>query len=451
MKKNIFALVVLLIIAVFSSSYFSGCSDDTVSPVNSTNPTGPFTNSYSSDVALQWYDLEIKLIKQTSGITPPVASRALGYTGIALYESVVPGMPEYQSLKGQLNDLTSLPEINSADEYNWPTCANAALAFIIRKLYFNASAQNMASIDSLENALNTTYQSQVSSDVFLRSKNFGESIAAAVYNWSVTDGGNEGQLHNTDPGYVPPVGPGLWVPTPPANAPAVQPHWGDNRPFITANVVSCLPGPHTPFSESNTSLFYTQALEVYSTSNKLTEEQKTIALFWADGGGTYTPPGHSVAILMQLLKSDNSRLDFTSASFAKLGIAVTDAFISCWKGKFLYNLLRPITYIRNYIDPVWSPFVTTPAFPEYASGHSTQSGATAQVLSDILGYNYSFTDHTHDGDGFAPHSFNSFFDFADEAAISRLYGGIHYRAANENGLNKGIEIGRNVSALHFLK
>lgn len=449
MKKNIVALII--IIAVFSSTYFSGCSDDSVSPVNSTNPTSSLTNSYSSDVALQWYNLEIKLIKQTSGITPPVASRALGYTGIALYESVVPGMPEYQSLKGQLNDLTSLPEINSADEYNWPTSANAALANIIRKLYFNASAQNMASVDSLENAFNTTYQSQVSSDVFLRSKNFGESIAASVYSWSVTDGGNEGQLHNTDPGYVPPVGTGFWVPTPPTFAPAVQPYWGNNRPFITANVTSCQPGPHTPFSTSNTSLFYTQALEVYSTFNKLTDDQKNIAYFWADGGGTYTPPGHSVAILMQLLNSKNSKLDFTAASLAKIGIAVSDAFISCWKGKFTYNLLRPITYIRNYIDPAWSPLLTTPPFPEYASGHSTQSGASAQVLSDILGYNYSFTDYTHSGDGFAPRSFNSFFNFASEAAISRLYGGIHYRAANENGLEKGIEIGRNVSALHFLK
>ncbi|MEZ4688669.1 MAG: vanadium-dependent haloperoxidase [Ignavibacteria bacterium] len=183
----------------------------------------------------------------------------------------------------------------------------------------------------------------------------------------------------------------------------------------------------------------------------MTEEQETIALFWADDGGTYTPPGHSVAILMQLLNTGNYRLDFSAASLAKIGIAVSDAFISCWKGKFTYNLLRPITYIRNYIDPSWSPFVTTPAFPEYASGHSTQSGASAQVLSDILGYNYSFTDYTHTGDGFAPRSFNSFFDFADEAAISRLYGGIHYRSANENGLDKGIEIGRNVSALHFQK
>ncbi|MEZ4821245.1 MAG: vanadium-dependent haloperoxidase [Ignavibacteria bacterium] len=318
-------------------------------------------------------------------------------------------------------------------------------------MYFNASAQNLASIDSLEDAFNTTYQTQVSSEIFSRSKIFGENIASAIYNWSVTDGGNEGQLHNTDPGYVPPAGTGYWVPTPPSNAPAVQPYWGNNRPFITANVNECQPGPHAPFSTSNTSLFYTQALEVYSTSNKLTEEQETIALFWADDGGTYTPPGHSVAILMQLLNTGNYRLDFSAASLAKIGIAVSDAFISCWKGKFTYNLLRPITYIRNYIDPSWSPFVTTPAFPEYASGHSTQSGASAQVLSDILGYNYSFTDYTHTGDGFAPRSFNSFFDFADEAAISRLYGGIHYRSANENGLDKGIEIGRNVSALHFQK
>ncbi|MCB0725818.1 MAG: phosphoesterase, partial [Ignavibacteriae bacterium] len=215
MKKNIIALFIFFSIVVISSFYLSGCSDNADSPVNSTNQTSTLTSSYTSDVALQWYNLEIRLIKETSGITPPVASRALGYTGITLYESVVPGMPDYRSLKGQLNDLTALPEINSTEVYSWPVCANAALAFIIRKMYFNASAQNLASIDSLEDAFNTTYQTQVSSEIFSRSKIFGENIASAIYNWSLTDGGNEGQLHNTDPGYVPPAGTGYWVPTPP--------------------------------------------------------------------------------------------------------------------------------------------------------------------------------------------------------------------------------------------
>lgn len=444
--KNILSAILIMFTFII---HFQGCSND---EITNSNPTsGNLTKSYTSQVALDWYNLQMKLIKQTSGITPPVSSRAFGYTGITLYESVVPGMPEYKSLSGQLNGMPSMPEINSSESYHWPTSANAALAYITRKMYFNATSQNLASIDSLETANNAFYQTSVSADIFERSKNFGISIASAIYDWSVTDGGNEGQLHITDPSYVPPVGPGLWIPTAPGFGAAAHPHWGNNRPFLNQNVVGCQPDSHPVYSENTTSLFYTQALEVYSVFNKLTQEQKDIALFWADGGGTYTPPGHSVAILMIALKEKNSMLDFSAVSFAKVGIAVSDAFISCWKAKYNYNLLRPITYIRNLINPTWSPFITTPPFPEFTSGHSVQSGAAAQILSDLFGYNYAFTDNSNSDLGYTPRSFNSFFEFANEAAISRLYGGIHYRAAIEKGVSQGIQIGLNIGALQFLK
>lgn len=441
-----FFLPAILILIIFSIQ-FQGCSDDEI--INPNPTSGDLTNTYTSQVAFDWYNLQLRLIKQTSGLTPPVSSRALGYTGLVLYESVLPGMPDYKSLSGQLNGMPAMPQINSSESYHWPTSANAALAYITRKMYFNATSQNLASIDSMETANNTLYQSSVSSDIFERSKNFGISIASAIYDYAVTDGGNEGQLHNTDPTYVPPVGPGLWVPTAPGFAQALQPHWGDNRPFLTANVIGCQPDSHPVYSESNTSLFYSQALEVYTVFTKLTQEEKDIALFWADGGGTYTPPGHSVSILIQVLKEKNSMLDVAAIGLAKVGIAVNDAFISCWKAKFNFNLLRPITYIRNLINPAWSPFIATPPFPEYTSGHSVQSGATAQILSDMFGYNYAFTDNSHSDLGYAARSFNSFFEFASEAAISRLYGGIHYRAAIEKGVFQGSQIGLNIRALQF--
>jgi len=448
MKTYLRFLSVVLFLA-FLTIQFHGCSEEDI--ISPTPYSGGLTKNYSSDIAFSWFNLQLRLIRQTAGVTPPVSSRALGYTGITLYESVVSGMPEYKSLSGQLNGLTSLPQINSSEQYHWSEVANAALAYMTRKLYFNASSQNMTSIDSLEAANYNNNLANTPSDVMERSKSFGRSLATAIHDWASTDGGHEAQLHNTDPTYVPPTGPGLWVPTAPVFAPPIQPHWGDKTPFMTNNVIGCQPDPHPVYSESYTSLFYSQALEVCSVGIYLTQEQRDIATFWADGAGTITPPGHSVSILMQVLKEKNSMLDVSSVGFAKVGIGVADGFVSCWKAKYTYNLLRPITYIRNMINPTWTPFILTPPFPEYTSGHSVQSAATAQILSDLFGYNYSFTDRTHADLGYTARSFNSFFEYANEASLSRLYGGIHYRAGNENGLIQGKQIGINIRALQFLR
>ncbi|MEO8210217.1 MAG: vanadium-dependent haloperoxidase, partial [bacterium] len=453
MKKNLF--IYFAVVLTFGATvFFSGCSDDNpLTPTSTTsdkvlnlNASGPETNTYGPDVAIAWYNLEFRLIRQTSlGFTPPVAARAFGYTGIALYESVVPGMPLYKSLKNQLNGFVFLSEVTPGN-YHWPTSANAALANIVRKLFTNATPANNASIDSLEEAFNTVYQSQVDSATFARSKEFGKEIAYSVYRWSTTDHGREGQLHNTDPTYVPPVGPGLWVPTPPALASALQPRWGNNRPFITSNITTNQPPSPIPFSTNTNSTFYAEELEVYTTGISLSTEQRNIALFWADGGGTFTPAGHWIAITQQILNSLNSKLDVAALAFTKVGISQTDAFISCWKTKFIYNVLRPITYIRTYIDSTWSPLIGTPPFPDYTSGHSSQSGAASQVLSDMFGYNVSFTDNSHPELAIPPRSFTSFYQASEEAAISRLYGGIHYRSSNERGVQCGRQIGMNVSA-----
>jgi len=462
MKRNFTIWLVTISLLIIPTIFFQSCSDD--NPVTPTSTEfsnkgfvyqSPPTNTYNSDVAMAWYSLELRLIKQTTpalGMTPPVASRVFGYTGIALYESVVPGMPQYQSLRSQLNGFTAfLPPTISDAEYHWPACANASLANIVRKLFSNATPANFVTIDSLESAFNTTYKSQVDSNVFNRSVEFGKQISNIIYRWSAADNGRDGQLHNVDPNYIPPVGPGLWVPTPPAFAPATQPHWGNNRPLLVSNTTVNQPPAPITFSTSDTSLFYAQAFEVYTTGNNLTSEQTNIARFWADGGGTYTPPGHWIAITQIVLNSLGSKLDVSAIAFAKLGIAMSDAFISCWKTKFIYNLLRPITYIRNYINASWSPLITTPPFPEYTSGHSSQSGAAAQVLSDMFGNNFAFTDISHPELAIPPRSFNSFFEAANEAALSRLYGGIHYRASNERGLQCGINVGINVRSLQFLR
>ncbi len=189
----------------------------------------------------------------------------------------------------------------------------------------------------------------------------------------------------------------------------------------------------------------------------LTPEQRTIALFWADDPvRTLTPPGHSMALATQVLQEKHASLALAAETYAKLGIAVADAFIGCWNTKYQYNVLRPVSYIQKVIDPTWNnpqvtDPVTTPPFPEYTSGHSVQSAATAEVLTSLFGATYPITDHTQDHRGFLPRSFASFRALAEEAAISRLYGGIHYRAAIEAGLEQGRCIGQAVVALRFKK
>ena len=409
-------------------------------------------------VATTWFALYLYLIQQTEGFTPPVAARTLGYAGVTLYEAVVPGAPGYQSLVGQLNGLPTLPQPNRHQRYSSPAVANGALAALARELFFNTSRENEALIDALEQQIVTKLQAEIDATTLADSAAYGRTLAAAIYNWSMNDGGHRGQLKNFPLDYQPATGVGRWQPTPPQfSRVPLQPYWGANRPFVLQRDDACAAPPPPPYAEETGSAFYQQALEVYDTVRSLTPEQRTIALFWADEPKrTVTPPGHSVALATQVLRAQNASLTLAAETYAKVGIAVADAFIGCWRTKYQYAMVRPITYIQQLIDPTWNnPDLTdpvnTPPFPEYTSGHSVQIGATAGVLTALFGEHYAITDHTQDQRGFLPRSFGSFEELAAEAAISRLYGGIHYRAAIEAGLVQGRCIGQQVLTLRFKK
>jgi hypothetical protein len=400
-------------------------------------------------VSAAWFDLALDLVRTTPGYSPPVASRAFGCAGLTLYEAVVPGLDGFRSLGAVFQSLGDLPGAGANAAYDWPTVANAALASILRRLFPTAPADRLAAVDALEGRLADRFRSALPPGIFGRSVRRGEDVAAAVFEWSKTDGGHEGYLRNFPP-YDPPVGPGLWVRTPPGFLPGLQPTWGSNRCLAIVDGASCTPGDHPPYSEQPSSIFRGEALEVYETANALTSEQEAIARFWSDDPGqTPTPPGHSIAITTQVLRREKASLATAAEAYARVGVAVSDAFVACWYQKYVYNLLRPVTYLRRLFDPGWLPLLVTPPFPEYPSGHSVQSGAAFQVLTDLFGANYAFVDHTHDNRGLAPRSFRSFFDAAEEAAVSRLYGGIHFRAAIVNGLEQGKCIGRAVSALQL--
>jgi hypothetical protein len=394
-----------------------------------------------SEVASAWFDQLYDLVT-TEQITAPPASRLYGLAAVTLYEAIVPGSRAHRSLVGQLNALTAVPQPMPHRRYHWPTVANSALAAAIRALLPEATPATREAIDALEQAFTAAFQARVPAWIYTRSVAQGQAVAAAVVAWAATDGFTA--LNNCP--YTPPVGPGLWEPTPPAFAPPLEPCWGQLRPLVLTSSEECAPPPPPAYAEDPGSAFFARALNVYTTSVALTEEQRTIAYYWADlSGTTGTPAGHWIAIVGQLARHESLSLMTAAEGYVRVGLAVTDAFIGCWQTKYTYNLLRPETYITRRIDPAWLPLLITPGFPSYTSGHATQSGAAATVLTDLFGVK-AFTDTLHQDHHveplLTPRSFGSFEEAAEEAAMSRLYAGIHYRFDNDNGLVQGRCIGQ---------
>lgn len=402
------------------------------------------TEEFDNKIAFDWFQLQTDIIPTTEGFTPPVTARALGYSGLTLYESVVNGSKNYKTLKGVLTDFKKLPSPDN-NAYNWALSANAALAEITRLMYSNTSEVNKLNIKLLEETHFKNYKSLTDEQMNRRSVEFGKEIAKAIYNYSKSDGGHNAQFNNFPKDFKIEPGACMWVPV--GEQKPLQPYWGNNRTFVNGAADFHLPPPPT-CELGNSSILFAQALEVYSIGKNLTPEQKDIAKFWSDDpGSTFTPPGHGISIANQLVEKEKINLMKAAELYCRVGISASDAFISCWKCKYKFSILRPVTFINTAIDTKWSAYLANPPFPEYTSGHATVSGAIAIVLSDMFGYNYSFTDHSHKNKSYQPRSFDSFLDYANEAALSRLYGGIHYRNSNENGLINGKRIGQLICKL----
>jgi PAP2 superfamily len=402
-----------------------------------TEPGKTSPDDVPSEVAWTWFEQLYDVVRRER-TPPPPASRIYGITAGAMYESIAGGTSKNRSLAGQLNGLTAVPQPSSNETYHWPAVANAVLANAIRGLYPSISDESLDAINNLEAHFASQHQAEVPEAVYRRSVEHGEAVARAILEWAATDGFS---TFNNCP-YAPAAVPGAWEPTPPSfNPNPLQPCWGLIRPMILSSGEECPPPGHPPYSTQTASDFHAAGLEVYTVSGSLTTEQKTIADYWADGpGDTGTPPGHWIAIVSQRARNTSASLTVAAESYARVGIAVHDAFIRCWGAKYFYNLQRPVTYINDNIDAEWRPYIVTPAFPTYTSGHSTQSAAAARALTQMFGIR-GFTDTTHTDHGLTPaqepRTFASFNEAAAEAAVSRLYGGIHFTFDNDDGLVSG--------------
>lgn len=401
------------------------------------------------EVARTWYRLTLELVRHTPTYSPPVASRSLAYLGVAAQEALAGGRPSMRSFAGQLNGLEAFPP-RSEGVYDEAVVVQSALTISTRHFFSNTGPTGQRAMDAIGKRLDTLVSEGVDPDVLARSLAYGRVIATHVIEWSADDGGavvdNMGFPHD----YAVKEGPQHWVPTSliaQQQAPLL-PAWGTNRTFAMPDGATCgVPSP-PQYSDEKGSAFHNEAMEVYEVAMALTPEQREIARFWSDDPMlSPTPPGHWISIALQLLEAENADAERTVDVLARLGIVLADSFIGCWEAKYRYDLVRPVTYIRRHIDAKWQPDLITPPFPEYPSGHSTQSGAAAIVLEDLFGATFAFEDETHVDDGLPPRHFESFREAAEEAAISRLYGGIHYRAAIEHGLEQGYCIGAYTNGL----
>jgi len=408
----------------------------------------PRATEESADVVYDWYKFIAK-IQRPANPQPIVIlnNRNFGYIGVGLYEAVSPGIKGSVSLSSRLYQMPKMPTPDAHKHYLWRAVANAALASMFKQFLTGLTDANKVSIDSLEEANNKHFRLSTTEDILSRSQAFGRAVANAIYNWSTTD-----NFNLSDQGYVPPVFPGAWVRTPPAFANPVGPFLKDSRPFLHYSLTSVAPAPPVPYSADPKSDFYKAAKEVYDIGKNLTDEQKAMVDWYNDSGGAgvgLPAPYHLLSVVTWILEKQNAKLGKAAEMYAKTGIAQKDGPIVTFRAKYKYNLIRPVSYVQQYIDPGWLPYVNNPPYPEYTSGLAGLWTPFLQVLIREFG-DIPVTDNAYDWRGLAPRHFASLSKFAEEAAISRLYGGLHYRFTQTATLADGKALGDKIAAIHLI-
>lgn len=384
--------------------------------------------------------------------SPPVASRIFAYPNIAAYEIMVGAEASYLSLSGQLTDFNGIPKPKNTDNLNRPLAALIAHIDMSRRLIFSEDR-----IEHFRDSLYAIWSKQNNKE-FETAKAYGLEVAEHITTWMNQD--NYKQTRTMPKFTVDTDNESRWQPTPPAYMDGIEPHWSRIRPFVIDSSEQFKPIPPPPFSMEEGSHFYKELKEVYDVSQEITNkgdesEEVQIARFWDCNPYVSVTRGHLMFATKKItpgahwigiakIAARNSKADAmkTVYGYTKTSLAIADGFISCWDEKYRSNLIRPETLINNYIDEQWAPVLQTPPFPEYTSGHSVVSGAAAEALTSIYGDNFAFDDDTEVAFGLPVRSFSSFRQAAAEAAISRMYGGIHYRAAIENGLEQGQNLGK---------
>lgn len=387
----------------------------------------------------------------TDVASPPVAARIYAYSSLAAYLAVKEAGATFNH-----DDILAHTYLDSHDwKLGHPTISSPEFAAIYSMLKVGEAIMPSGYLLKekqekwVQTALNTKIITKKSLQAHL---DFASAVAGQVMEVAKMDGYLQLSTLNR---YTPQEGEGYWYPTPPAYIAAVEPEWRTIRPFFIKDLEAFAPAPMAAFDMTEGSPFHVQLMEVYTTANELDDEKKLIANFWdcnpfkveftghmAMGVKKISPGGHWMGITG--IAAQKAKLSFEETAFihALTGMSLHDAFISCWKAKYDTDRIRPETVINQKLDQRWRPLLQTPPFPEYTSGHSVISQAAAVVLTGYFGDNFSFIDSSETYFGLPERSFPSFLDASGEAAISRLYGGIHFRDAIEEGVKQGEQIGK---------
>ena len=377
-------------------------------------------------------------------MSPPQASRVFAYASIAAYEVLRQGDTTYRTLAGQVNGLTPVPVAPAGTSLQ--LAGVHAYMAVGRALTFS-----QARMDSLRATMDARFRGDLSDAVYERSLAYGDSVAKHILAWA---GKDRFKQSRGMPKFSVLRTPGRWIPTPPAYMDAVEPNWGSLRPFVMDTSNQYRPEPAYAFDTVKTSPFFREALEVHRITTSMTPEQRATAAFWdcnpfvmhVQGHTMFatkkmSPGGHWMGIAALASRQVKADILRASEAYVYTAIALADGFLSVWAEKYNSNLIRPETVINTYIDEGWQPLLQTPPFPEYTSGHSGISAAASTVLTHLFGENFAFADSTEVEFALPVRSFGSFRAAAEEAAMSRLYGGIHYRHAIEQGLVQGRKVG----------
>ena len=394
--------------------------------------------------------------------SPPVASRIYVYPNIAAYETLNQNNSAYKSLVNQLNGLANLNSKKKNKAINLRLASVIAYINVAKELVFSKEK-----ITTYRDSLYTNWET-LNTDEFKNAQTYGLEISDQIIEWMNAD--NYGETRTMPDYNIYTDDPSRWEPTPPSYMKGIEPHWNKLRPFVLESPAQFKPIPPPPFSLEEGSQFYKELMDAFNLNNTIRAkgddcEEIEIARFWdcnpfvSVNKGHFmfaekkiTPGAHWIGICKIACQQTNSDFHKTVYAYTKTSIAIADAFISCWDEKYRSNLIRPETLINKHIDLEWAPILQTPPFPEYTSGHSVVSGASSEVLTVIFGDNFEFDDTTELPYGLPMRSFKSFRLAAQEAAVSRLYGGIHFRAAVEIGVDQGILVGNLVnSQLSFLR
>ena len=434
-------LPVLLLLGIML--FAAGCGNKASS---GDNPLYSDASTPSSEVnaefLTEWWDALFKFVS-SERLSPPDAARMYAYIAVGMYEAQIGGAPENLTLEGQLADLKGLPRPEKGQVYDWQTCVTETMYLVqdgMLARYFPAGVSTLNNL--YEKQIGERKAAGITEEVLGRSKAYGEELADAILEWSEADKYVETRYAQ----YKAPSRegkPATWEPTD-FNQTALEPFWGTHRTFFVKDGAQCDidKAPAYYGKGDTTGELYKQALKVYNVDKNLTEEQRTIAQYWADDPSeTSTPPGHWMETLGNFVKSENMKLDRACELYALITTAMNDACVTIWHTKYRVNLVRPKTVIVENIDPTWEPYVETPPFAGYTSGHSGFSGAAATILTSLIGDNLPYIDSSHVDIGLMPRNFSSFLDAAQEAAFSRMYGGIHFDCDIFDGLEQGKCVG----------